>query len=110
MRNITQLYAASPGPVAPTRFFCTVGLMSPTKPLQAVLNAIADANAAGMSASFLDLRNGTTDGVSAGVGHVLPTLDACYFSPLQCGGHPGPIGHFQLAQEAAPQVQAAMGW
>lgn len=29
---------------------------------------------------------------------------------VQCGGHPGPIGHFQLASEAAPQIQAAMGW
>lgn len=89
MQNISALYAHSPGPALPTRFFCAVGLMSPTKPLNAVLNAIATANAAGLTATFLDLRNGTTDG---------------------CGGHPGPIGHFQLASEAAPQIQAAMGW
>lgn len=33
MQNISALYAHSPGPALPTRFFCAVGLMSPTKPL-----------------------------------------------------------------------------
>ena len=130
MRNITSLYEGSPGPAQPTRFFCTVGLMAPTAPLkvravqcarrawvfltllllQAVLNAIDQANAAGLRASFLDLRNGTKDGVRG-------CLVALFFFHafrcvllVQCGGHPGPIGHFQLASEAAPQIQAAMGW
>jgi hypothetical protein len=70
MKNITALYASSPGPLK-TRFFCAVGLMSPTQPLQAVLNAIADANAAGLQASFLDLRNGTKDGVSIRIDGVM---------------------------------------
>jgi hypothetical protein len=37
----------------------------------------------------LDMTNATADG---------------------CGGHPGPIGHWMMAEQAAPQIRAAMGW
>ena len=63
--------------------------MSPTRPLAAVKAAIAQANADGLRASFLDMTNATADG---------------------CGGHPGPIGHWQMALQAAPQIKAAMAW
>jgi hypothetical protein len=91
MQNITQHYAASPPPASgrPMHFFCTVGLMAPTRPLAAVQAAIAQATAAGLSASFLNMTNATADG---------------------CGGHPGPIGHWQMALQAAPQIRQAMGW
>jgi len=91
LHNVTRYYAASPPPASgkPIHFFCTVGLMAPTRPLAAVLSTIAAANAAGLSASLLDMRNGTADG---------------------CGGHPGPIGHWEMALQAAPQIEQAMGW
>ena len=89
--NVTSYYAASPPPPsgAPIHFFAAVGLMSPTRPLAAVNAAIAQASAEGLRASFLDMRNATADG---------------------CGGHPGPIGHWQMALQAAPQIKAAMAW
>ena len=89
--NVTAYYAASPPPPsgAPIHFFAAVGLMSPTRPLAAVKAAIAQANADGLRASFLDMTNATADG---------------------CGGHPGPIGHWQMALQAAPQIKAAMAW
>ena len=91
LHNVTRYYAASPPPASgkPLHFFCTVGMMSQTKPLAAVQATIAAANAAGLSASFLDMRNGVADG---------------------CGGHPGPEGHWLMALQAAPQIKAAMGW
>jgi len=93
MHNVTRYYAASLPPPGgsgqPIHFLCTVGPMAPTKPLAAVQAAIDQARAAGLSASLLDMRNGTLDG---------------------CGSHPGPIGHWQMAVEAAPQIEAALGW
>ena len=90
--NVTQAYTASPpspSGAAATHFFLVIGPMSPTKPLAALQAAIAQANAAGISASLLDMRNATLDG---------------------CGGHPGPVGHWQMALMAKPQIEAAMGW
>ena len=88
MHNITASYAAAPpGPAA--HFFLAVGPMSPTRPLAAVQAAITQANAEGLTASFLDMTNATLDG---------------------CGGHPGPAGQWQMAQHAAPQIKAALGW
>ena len=88
LHNITKWYAASPGP-AVTKFLLAVGPMSPTRPVSAVQAAIAQANAAGLSASYLDMTNATLDG---------------------CGGHPGPIGQWQMALHAAPQIKSALGW
>lgn len=91
MLNITKYYASSP----PTdtgksiHFFCTVGVMSPTRPVAAVQAAIAQATAAGLSASFLNMTNAHTDG---------------------CGFHPGPIGHWEMALQAAPQIKEELGW
>ena len=89
MHNITRWYAASPGGTEPIHFLATVGLMSPTRPVAAVRAAIAQATAEGLVATYLDMTNATKDG---------------------CGGHPGPIGHWQMALQAKPQIQAALGW
>ena len=89
MRNITAFYAASPGP-STIQFFAAIGHMSPTLPLNATLAAIAQARAEGIAATLLDLRNATT-------------LDGC-------GGHPGVIGHFEIAQLAVAQISAVLGW
>lgn len=91
VHNITAYYAASPAPAgaAPTQFFMVIGPMSPTAPLAPLQAAIAQANGAGLKASLLDMRNATLDG---------------------CGGHPGPIGHWQMALMAKPQIEAVMGW
>ena len=88
MQNVTKWYAASPGPAA-SHFFLTVGPMSPTRPVAALQAAIAQATTLGLRASFLDMTNATRDG---------------------CGSHPGPAGHWQMAQQAAPQIRAALGW
>lgn len=87
--NITSYYAPSKAGASKTHFFCAIGAMSPTRPLNALLATIAQAQAAGISASLLDMRNVTLDG---------------------CGGHPGPEGHWQMALAAAPQIKATMGW
>ena len=89
LMNITSYYAASATGASKTHFFCAIGAMSPTRPLHALLATIAQAQAAGLSASLLDMRNGTLDG---------------------CGSHPGPEGHWQMALEAAPQIKTVMGW
>lgn len=82
--------------------------------LAAITATLHQAAAAGLSASLLDMRNNTLDG---------------------CGGHPGPIGHWEMAVsvalfcrpqaclpiaafsiavalqvQAAPQIQRQMGW
>lgn len=88
LANITRYYSASPGP-ATTQFLLTIGPMAPIRPLAALNTAIAAANAAGIKASLLDMRNATLDG---------------------CGNHPGPLGHWQMALKAAPQIKAVMGW
>lgn len=92
LHNVTRYYAASPPSSSgkAIHYFLTMGFMSPSKPLAAVLSTIAAANAAGLSASLLDMRgNATADG---------------------CGGHPGPEGHWRMAVEAAPQIEQALGW
>jgi hypothetical protein len=91
MKNITEHYANSPLPDSgnPIHFFCTVGVMSPTRPVAAVQAAIAQATALGISVSFLNMTKARTDG---------------------CGSHPGPIGHWEMALQAAPQIKQALGW
>ena len=82
-------YARSPGPAAATTAFIALGPMSPTRPLAACAAAVAQLRAAGTPAFLLNMTGGTLDG---------------------CGGHPGALGHRQMALQAAPQIQAAMGW
>jgi hypothetical protein len=82
-------YAQSPGPAASTTAFIALGPMSPTRPLAACAAAVAQLKAAGVAAFLLNMTSGVTDG---------------------CGGHPGALGHRQMALQAAPQIQAAMGW
>ena len=88
MANVTSLYSSSPG-VSKTTFFVAVGPISPTKPVNAIQAAIAAAPAKGLSAHFLDMRNGTLDG---------------------CGSHPGPFGHWQMAFQAMGQIKSVLGW
>ncbi len=89
MRNITAFSTDSPG-VAATHFFLALGPMSPSKPLAAIQSALAAAAAEGIQASLLNMTSAIV-------------LDGC-------GGHPGPMGHWQMALEAAPQIRAALGW
>lgn len=89
MQNITNYYSTSPGAAEQIQFFLAIGPMSPTKPLNATLTAIQEATANGYKATLLDMTNATLDG---------------------CGGHPGPIGHWQMALKAAPQIKSVMGW
>ena len=59
-------------------------------PLFNALNAAITAiNAAGGNAVYLDMRGPPNDG---------------------CGGHPGVLGHQQMAALAAPQIAKVMGW
>lgn len=88
VNNATRYYAASPGPPT-THFFLTLGPMAPTKPAAAVQAALAQLTGAGVAASLLNMTAATLDG---------------------CGGHPGPIGHFEMAVAAKAQIAAAMGW
>ena len=88
LTNITTYYAGSPG-VERTTFFLAVGPMEPTRPLNATLAAVAQANDAGMRAVLLDMREGALDG---------------------CLAHPGTAGHRTMALQATPQIAAAMGW
>jgi hypothetical protein len=133
MRNITRYYSASPGPAAATRFMLAVGPMSPTRPLAAIAAAIAAANAEGIAASLLDMRNVTLDGCGShpcvrawGVlcrgaicgarntysRHPFPTLPPFLLAALRRLPEPcrGPVGHWSMALEAAPQIKALMGW
>jgi len=90
--NVTAHYAAAAPPPsgrAATVFVPALGPMSPTKPLAAIRAAVAQALAEGLQAALLDMTNATLDG---------------------CGGHPGPYGHMQMAAQAAPQLQAILGW
>lgn len=91
IQNITNYYSSSPPTNSgkPIHFFCTVGVMSPTRPVAAVQAAIAQVTAAGISASFLNMTNAVMD---------------------SCGSHPGPIGHWEMALQAAPQIKEALGW
>ena len=91
-RTVTAQYAnspPSPSGRADIVFIPALGPISPIKPVAAINAAIAEANGAGMTAALLDMRNATLDG---------------------CGGHPGPYGHMQMAEQAAPQLQAILGW
>ena len=87
-RSVVAAYAASPGPAA-TTFFFALGPMSPTKPAAALAAAVEELVASGVRALILNMTNGVLDG---------------------CGGHPGAVGHRQMALQAAPQISAAMGW
>ena len=86
--NTTRYYASSPGPPT-TRFFLAVGPMSPEKPVAAVQAALAQLAGVGVAASLLNMTAATLDG---------------------CGGHPGPMGHFEMAVVAKGQIAEAMGW
>lgn len=143
VQNVTRAYAGAAGPAGRTHFFCALGPMSPTRPRNATLAAVRQLVAAGVSASLLDMTNGTValDGCGASLRsrrdagrawrygvHVLQTgRRPRGFSPVQprptrrtlviprprapaAGGHPGPIGHWELALQAAPQIKSAMGW
>ena len=89
LHNITDYYARSSGSAATTTFFCAIGPMSPTRPLNATLAAIAGARADGLDAHLLDMRNATLDG---------------------CGSHPGAVGHKAMALQAQPQIASVMNW
>ena len=66
------------------------GNMNNGAPLHDALQVAASAiNAAGGSATYLDMRAGPTDG---------------------CGGHPGVLGHAAMAAAAKPTIAAVMGW
>lgn len=89
LQNVTALYAASASGPPKSVFFLAVGPLQPTKPLNATLNAVATARAAGIEAHLLDMRDAAIDG---------------------CWGHPGALGHKQMAAQALPQIEAVMGW
>ena len=139
MRNVTRYYSASPGPAAATRFMLAVGPMSPTRPLAAIAAAIAAASAEGIAASLLDMRNVTLDGCGShpcvcvwggggqrrGFGrslrrartsflrrpsYPLHPLFPCCATPRLPSPCRGPVGHWSMALEAAPQIKALMGW
>ena len=91
-RNITALYAGSPPSPSgrtSTAFMAALAPISPVRPVAAVQAAVAQAQGEGMTAAVLDMRNATLDG---------------------CGGHPGPYGHMEMAEQAFPQIKALMGW
>jgi hypothetical protein len=90
-RALARFGTADPAavPAASTiAFFGAVGPMS-TVYGPAVQDAIALATATGLSAHFLDVNGTTLDG---------------------CGGHPGAVGHAQMADKAQPQISAVLGW
>jgi GDSL-like Lipase/Acylhydrolase family len=71
-------------------FFLAQGPMNNEPSLySAVQNVIGNWTASGGVAHFVDLRGLTTDG---------------------CGGHPGVIGHQQMASKASEVIATAMGW
>ena len=67
VQNITRAYAGAAGPAGRTHFFCALGPMSPSRPRNATLAAVRQLVAAGVSASLLDMTNGTVvlDGCGA---------------------------------------------
>lgn len=92
MSNLTTIYygAANGGPGLNLPIFLAQGTMNNGDELYGCLaSAIAYHNSHGGNAHYLDMRNLTQDG---------------------CGGHPGPIGHRQMADAAIPQIAAVLGW
>lgn len=83
--NATQRYGKPSLPV-----FVAQGPMNDSPQLNAMLTTvIANINAAGGNAHFLDMRGPPNDG---------------------CGGHPGLAGHAGMFAMAQPQIAAVMGW
>jgi lysophospholipase L1-like esterase len=91
IQNITTYYKNSVPPASgkPTQFLLAIGPMSPTKPLNAILDAISQATSQGYAVGLLNMTTGTLDG---------------------CGNHPGPFGHWEMALQAKDQIQSVMGW
>ena len=88
VNNTIASYSRSSGATS-TTFFLALGPMSPTRPLAAITAAVAQLQAAGVKALPLNMTSGVLDG---------------------CGGHPGALGHRQMALQAVPQIRVAMGW
>lgn len=95
--NFTAAYVAFVLDLARVRYrapalpvFVALGPMNTSPALVAALQAVTSGvAAAGGNATLLDLAGATQDG---------------------CGGHPGPVGHAQMAAAARAQVAAVLGW
>lgn len=84
--NVTTMYYKS---APPTIFIAEGPIENPPALYTCLQNITVQANALGIKAHYLDMRNLPCDG---------------------CDGHPGPIGHEAMFQAAQPQIASVMGW
>ena len=97
MRNATLLYKKPD-----ITFFLSTGPIENTT-MKATQSAVLQARAAGLKATWVDLR---TACMKARLHAVPPQLDQCD----GCANHPGVEGHYGMFQAAKPVLASVMGW
>jgi hypothetical protein len=96
MSNVTKVYYGTPSSPANITFFAILGPMSPTKPVNATLKAVAEGSAAGYR---VVLVNATT---ACG-----ESLTGCTDG---CATHPGVVSHRNIASIVAGAIESVLGW
>lgn len=96
MANVTTKYYGTPAAPANITFFAVLGPMSPTKPANATLDAVARGTAAGYRVVLVN----ATEACGA-------NLTGCTDG---CASHPGVASHRNIARIVAPAVGAVLGW
>lgn len=102
MRNASLAYSGNgSGPAPNITFFLTSGPMENTT-MAATQAAVAAANAEGLRAVWVDMRDACVDADL----HAPDDTDGCD----GCAGHPGVQGHRGMTAAALPVISRVMGW